>query len=113
MYYNFGDKNYLSYGRFIEPAGKHVFNVLTCDEVNGKYKVCDCYIDTKDKMIDADDVYCYINLDEYSPLDFAVGCIDYYGPEAFSNFKNRWLMTKEEAVKFLNSKNIENLEDIK
>ena len=103
MYLNYGDVNVLAgYGRLLERVAKHEFNIITIDRAEkGLYKVCQCRVYTKDKIIDQDDVVSFILLDEYDPCSFAIGCVDLYGPEAFCSFKNRYKMNKDEVFNFL------------
>lgn len=103
MYLNYGDTNVLAgYGRLLERVAKHEFNIITIDPIGEDlYKVCQCYVYDKDKIIDKEDVASFILLDEYDPCSFAVGCVDLYGPEAFCNFKNRYTMNKDEVFEFL------------
>lgn len=103
MFQNYGDLNVLDgYGRLLERVSKHEFNIITIDPLeNDLYKVCVCRVYTKDKLIDKDDVVSFILLDEYDPCSFAVGCVDLYGPEAFSGFRDRYKMTKDEVFNFL------------
>ena len=102
MYLNYGDINFANNGRLVEQVGKHQFNIVTCEHMkNGKFLVCECFVDTKDSMVDMDDVYAFAGIEDYSPIDFAVGCIDYYGPEAFCNYRHRYELTADEVKELL------------
>lgn len=109
MYQNFGDKNITSgYGRLLEQHDKHHFSVTTIEKwKDEKFRVCECYVDTKEPFIDKDDVYLYANIDFYSPCDLAIGCVDYYGIEAFSKKSHRYIMTKDELKDYINKLDLE------
>lgn len=72
MYKNYGDKNFFEYGRLVEEVEntETVFNILVCDSYSGE-----------DDWIDRQAVMSYIGMTDqnFDIVQYALGCIDYYG----------------------------------
>ena len=61
MYLNYGYENFADEGRLLEQLNKHEFLITTCDKIgDNKYKVCECFVNTKEKFVDMDDVYTQV-----------------------------------------------------
>ena len=104
MYYNYGPKVFTNNGRLLERLDKHNFNIIACNKTgDNKYSVYECFVYDKEKFIDKDDVYNFIGVDYYSPEELAVGCLDYYGIEAFCNKRHRYTFTREELENYLDT----------
>ena len=95
MFRNYGDRNFLQYGCLVD--NEHEENevrVLYCipfDEPNGytgewEYLFADCTVCVEDDWIDRKAVMDSIGMTEetYNEIEYAIGCIEYYGVEEFS-----------------------------
>lgn len=113
MYKNYGDKNFLEYGILVEEEKENeIYNMIICrpySDVENKYIYGLCYVDITDSWIEKNEVMDYIGMSEenFEPIQFAIGCIEYYGLENFGLFFNDYTKgyTKEEII--------EDMEEIK
>lgn len=86
MYKNYGDKNFFENGRLIEKEEntETIFNILVCNPYSDRedlYIFGDCQVDTTDDWIDRQAVMSYIGMTDqnFDIVQYALGCIDYYG----------------------------------
>lgn len=89
MYVNYGDKNFFEHGILVDVEHSDTeFPVLYCmpypDETD-LFQFGDCLVDITDSWIEKRDVMNFIGMKEtdFDPVQFAVGCIEYYGAENF------------------------------
>lgn len=89
MYINYGDKNFFEYGRLVDSEHSDtVLQVICCNpypDEEDKYQFAECEVDINDMWIDKEAVMSYIGMTEetFNPIQYAIGCIDYYGAENF------------------------------
>ncbi|QHJ85062.1 MAG: hypothetical protein [Bacteriophage sp.] len=102
MYVNYGDRNFFEYGVLVD--GEHsdtVFSILYCmpycDEED-KYLFADCIVDVDDNWIGREEVMSFIGMTEehFDPVQFAIGCIEYYGTENFTDCLSRGKYNRKE-----------------
>lgn len=113
MYKNYGDKNFLEYGVLVEEEKENeTYNMIICrpySDMENKYVYGLCYVDITDSWIEKNEVMDYIGMSEenFEPIQFAIGCTEYYGLENFGLFFNDYTKgyTKEEII--------EDMEEIK
>lgn len=113
MYKNYGDKNFLEYGILVEEEKENeIYNMIICrpySDKENKYIYGLCYVDITDSWIEKNEVMDYIGMSEenFKPIQFAIGCTEYYGLENFGLFFNDYTKgyTKEEII--------EDMEEIK
>lgn len=113
MYKNYGDKNFLEYGILVEEEKENeIYNMIICrpySDKENKYIYGLCYVDITDSRIEKNKVMDYIGMSEenFEPIQFAIGCIEYYSLENFGLFFNDYTKgyTKEEII--------EDMEEIK
>lgn len=102
MYKNYGDVNFLEYGILVEEEKENeIYNMIICrpySDVENKYIYGLCYVDITDNWIEKDKVMNYIGMTEenFEPIQFAIGCTEYYSLEDFGLFGNDY--TKEEIL---------------
>lgn len=93
-YSNYGDKNFLEYGRLVaeNEDNPYVFRIIVCNPYpernendEQEYQFGICHVDLSDSWIDAVSVAEFAGLDLNSTLgvNVALACIDYYGMEEF------------------------------
>ena len=93
MYINYGDRNFFELGRLVDSEHSDTcFDIIICnpyyeENENGEllYQFAECYVDINDTWINKEDTMSYIGMteDNFDPILYALGCIDYYG---FGNF---------------------------
>lgn len=85
-YENYGDVNPLEHGGiWVKRESKNEYEILKNNpETNTLY---DLLVDITDSWIEKDSVMSFIGMTEenFNPLQFAIGCTDYYSPENFGN----------------------------
>lgn len=102
MYKNYGDVNFLEYGLLVEEEKKNeIYKMIICrlySDKENKYIYGSCYVDITDSWIEKNEVMDYIGMSEenFEPIQFAIGCIEYYSLEYFGLFGNDY--TKEEII---------------
>lgn len=89
MYTNFGDKNFFEYGLYVDTEhSDEEFPILFCqpypDEEN-LYQFGECTVSINDSWINRNEVMRFIGMTEknFNPVQFAIGCFKFYGPEEF------------------------------
>jgi len=114
MYVNYGDVNFFECGRLVDSEHSDTeFDVLYCqpyDDEEDLYLFADCHVDIEDSWIDRKAVMAYIGMDndEFDPIQFALGCIDYYGVEDFTGGYIEIRMKKAEICEILKHRLIAN-----
>lgn len=112
MYINYGDKNFYEWGNLVEEHSDTEFSVLICrqyGDTNEYFQFGECSVDITDEWIDRKSVMSYIGMTEegFDAVQFALGCIDFYGADNFSIFalggKDWRYCTQEDIQEVLNS----------
>ena len=107
MYINYGDVDFFEYGVLVDSEhSDNTFDILICrpfDDVDDLYYFADCQVDITDNWIDKKAVCSYIgmNPDNFNNIEYAIGCIDYYGAENFSSPYLGYVFTKSEICEML------------
>jgi hypothetical protein len=90
MYENYGDKNFLEYGRLVEAINDHEFDILVCEgiegiDATGLYPIAWCHVDIEDDWIDKEKIMDFNGMkkENFNPIRYAIDCIQYYGVEDF------------------------------
>lgn len=102
MFVNYGDKNFFEYGVLVDADHSDTeFPIVYCrpfDDEEDMFFFADCNVDIDDSWIDREDVMEFIgmNSDEFDPIRFAIGCIEYYGAENFSSPYDGYTFNREE-----------------
>lgn len=102
MYINHGDKNFFEYGVLVDAEHSDTeINILYCrpfDDAEDQYFFADCIVDVTDTWINKKSVMDYIGMTEenYNNIQFAIGCIEYYGAENFSDSSMGYQFTRKE-----------------
>lgn len=91
MYVNYGDKNFFEYGMLVDAEHSDTtFDILYCrpfDDEEDSFLFASCQVDITDSWIAKNSVMDYIGMDakKFDAIQFAIGCIEYYGVENFSS----------------------------
>lgn len=89
MYINYGDKDFFQYGCLVDAEHSDTeFDMLVCrpyDDEEDKFQFAQITVDITDTWIDKKAVMSYIGMTEktFDPIQYAIGCADYYGWENF------------------------------
>ena len=89
MYTNYGDRNFFEQGLLVDTEHSDTgFDMLFCEpysDAEDLYQFGHIYVNIGDGWIDRDQVMSYIGMDEadFDPVQYAIGCFRYYGPENF------------------------------
>ena len=89
MYFNYGDINFFEWGNLVQTISDNEYDILVCrpySDADGVYQFAKCCIDISDSWIDRRAVMYFIGMseDNFDPIQYALGCIDYYGALEFS-----------------------------
>jgi hypothetical protein len=115
MYRNYGDVNFFECGILVDDEHSDTeFNILYCrpyDDEEDMYEFGDCQVDITDSFIQKDIVMNYIGMTEetFDPVQYAIGCLDYYGIENFGAMSYAYdfmHMTKKEICDILKHRSI-------
>ena len=111
MYINYGDRNFFEYGMLVDSEHSDTeFDIIFCrpyDDEEDLYQCGQVTVDINDSWIDKEEVESYIDSKkEDDPIQFAIGCLEYYGAENFGAddfwaYENWRYMTKESIYKKL------------
>lgn len=107
MYINYGDVNFFEYGCLVDAEHSDTeIKVLYCrpfDDEEDLYYYADCLVDITDSWIDKKSVMDFMGITEetFDAVQFAIGCIEYYGVENFSDSYMGYRFTREEIEKDL------------
>lgn len=107
MYINFGDKNFFELGILVDAEHNDTeIKILYCrpyDDEEDLFLFADCEVDTTDGWIDKESVMEYLGMTEnnFDVIQFAIGCVEYYGVENFSSPYNGYQFTRAEIEKQL------------
>ena len=89
MYINYGDKDFFEYGRLVDAEHEEdICDILCCNpylDEPDKFQFGHCRVDVTDTWIDRKAVMAFIGMSEetYDPIQFALGCVDYYSWDNF------------------------------
>lgn len=112
MYMNYGDKDFFEHGILVDAEHSDTeFPILHCMPYPGEedlFQFGDCRVDITDSWIEKQAVMDYIGMKkaEFDPVQFAIGCIMYYGAENFGalSYAYDWRQMKrrdiEEILKY-------------
>ena len=95
MFVNHGDVNFFEYGCLVDSEHSDTeFRILYCrpfDDEDDLYLFGDCTVNIEDDWIDRDAVLSYIGMmddtyeeGKFDAIQFAIGCIEYYGIDNFT-----------------------------
>lgn len=107
MYINYGDVNFFEYGVLVDTEHSDTeIKILYCrpyDDEEDKFLFADCEVNIEDSWIDKKLVMDYIGMTEetFDSIQFAIGCIDYYGVENFSDCYHGYNFTRKEIEELL------------
>ena len=107
MYKNYGDINFFEYGVLVDNDHReNEINILYCmpyDDEENLYLFADCSVDITDDWLDKKGIMDYIGMEEnnFDSIQFAIGCIEYYGVENFSSPYAGYQFTREEIEEML------------
>lgn len=85
MYINYGDKNFFERGILVDNNHSDTeFDILVCNPYDGEedlYQFGDCSVDITASWINKQAVMDFLGMDSdaFNPIEYAIGCIDYYG----------------------------------
>ena len=91
MYINYGDVNFFEYGILADAEHSNTeIKILYCrpiDDTENQFFFADCAVDITDTWMDKKSVMDYIGMTEenFDAVQFAIGCVEYYGAENFSS----------------------------
>lgn len=110
MYINYGDKNFFEKGVLVDNEHSDtVFQIIICNPYSDEenlYQFGEVEVDITDSWIDRKSVMDYIGMteDKFDPIQYAIGCIEYYGAAEFGaiSYAYDWMhMTKEDICDIL------------
>lgn len=109
MFVNYGDFNFFEFGILVDMEHSETeFSILYCrpfDDEEDQYLFADCLVSIEDNWINRNDVMSYLGMDaeDFDAVQFAIGCVMFYGVENFSNPYEGYVFTKEEVKEKLRS----------
>lgn len=107
-YVNCGDVDFWESGIYAakDPDCDTAYYIIRCepypdDDGNEYFRFGDLYVDVSDSWIDREAVMDYIGMTEesFDPVEFAIGCTDYYAWENFGAEKMGWNFDWEHATR--------------
>lgn len=107
MYLNYGDVDFFEHGRLVDDQSSDTeIKILACEpysDTEDLYQFGNCVVDFTDTWIDRDAVMTFIGMTEedFDPVRFALGCMDYYSWDNFGAdhyFAYNWLRMKKESI---------------
>ena len=107
MYINYGDVNFFENGTLVDAEHSDTeIKILYCrpyDDEEYLYLFADCEVDITDSWIDKKSVMDFIGMTEenFDSIQFAIGCIEYYGVEDFSSGYHGYQFTRKEIENLL------------
>lgn len=102
MFVNYGDVNFFELGILVDAEHSDTeFSILYCrpyDDEEDLYFFAECEVDVTDSWIDKNAVMDYLGMsaENFNAVQYAIGCIEYYGAENFSSPYNGYQFTKKE-----------------
>ncbi len=107
MYVNYGDKDFFERGILVNSEHSDTeFDILVCNPYDGEedlYQFGECSVDITDDWIDKQAVMDFLGMDSnsFNPVEYALGCIDYYGIENFGacNYAYDYAHMRKEDIK--------------
>ena len=112
MFKNYGDRNFLEYGVLVDDEHEEdeirVLYCLPLEELNSytgeqQYLFAAVVVCIDDEWIDREDVMTFIGMtnESYDEIQFAIGCVEFYGIEEFSGGQT-YVYNADEIKKELN-----------
>lgn len=108
MYINYGDVDFFEYGVLVDSEHSDTeIKILYCrpyDDAEDLYLFADCTVDVfADAWIDMGAVMEYLGMTEetFDVVQYAIGCVDYYGVENFSDGYQGYNFTRKEIEELL------------
>lgn len=107
MYKNYGDKHFLEHGVLVDTEHSDTcFPMLLCrpyDDEQDLYAFGDVEVDIEDSWIDRTAVMAYIGMskDTFDPVQFAIGCTEYYSWDNFGaggSYSYDWRMVDSAVI---------------
>lgn len=99
MYLNYGDVDFFEHGVLVQNRIEHEYDIIFCEPIygsNDEYYFGEITVNTTDEWIDKKAVCDYIGMrDVFNELQYAIGCLDYYGAENFGTDFNNWQYDKK------------------
>lgn len=112
MYLNYGDVNFFEYGRLVQNNREHEYDIIFCEPIydtENLYYFGEITVNTTDSWIDKKAVCDYIGMNDlFYELQYAIGCLDYYGAENFGTDFQNWQYTHDEICEILRHRMIAN-----
>ena len=107
MFVNYGDVDFFEYGVLVESDSTdtevHIIYCVPSSDEENMFFFANCIVDTDDDWIEREDVMKFngMNSEEFDPIRFAIGCIEYYGAENFSSPYDGYTFNREEIEEML------------
>ena len=108
MYLNYGDVNFFDYGMLVDTEHSDTdIDIIFCmpiyDTDTELYYFGEVTICINDEWIDKKSVMSYIGMDDksFNNIQYAIGCLEYYGAENFGTDFQNWQYTREEICNIL------------
>ena len=102
MFINHGDRDFFEYGILVDAEHSDTeIKILYCrpyDDEDDLFLFADCTVDINDSWIDREAVMSYVGMseDDIDAVQFAIGCVEYYGVENFSSPYNGYQFSRKE-----------------
>lgn len=102
MYINYGDVNFFENGILVDAEHSDTeIKILYCrpyDDEEDKFLFADCTVDITDSWINKKSVMDCLGMTEetFDFIQFAIGCVEYYGVENFSSPYDGYQFTRKE-----------------
>lgn len=107
MYINYGDKNFFECGILVDAEHSDTeIKILYCrpfDDEEDLFLFADCKVDVNDSWIERKTIMDFMGMAEegFDVIQFAIGCVEYYGVENFSSPYNGYRFTRKEIEESL------------
>ena len=105
MYLNYGDVDFFQYGVLVQNRCEHEYDIIYCrpfDDIEDEYYFGMVTVNTTDTWIDKKAVCDFIGMNnEFLELQYAIGCVEYYGLDNFGSDMQGWTYTKQEICEIL------------
>ena len=102
MYINYGDVNFFELGTLVDAEHSDTeIKILYCrpyDDAEDLFLFADCTVDITDSWFDRKSVMDFLGMTEetFDNIQFAIGCIEYYGVLDFSDSYSGYEFTRKE-----------------
>lgn len=107
MYINYGDRNFFECGILVDAEHSDTeIKILYCrplDDAEDLFLFADCEVDTEDTWIDKKAIMDFTGMTEesFDVIQYAIGCVEYYGVENFSSPYNGYWFNRKEIEEYL------------